>query len=323
MRISYILFTSLIWLSQNIIRDLPYNIYHIEDMNQYENKYLPEGNKFYIRFPSNLNDDIKFHLTIPKNTTLFPVYISEFSQLPSNQEIINAEFKNEIDLKNREDLDYSIYTFDIKKSDSFKVLYFQNNEILNYISFYASSKTSTFNSGSIIDLNIGDRKEFFSFPGGTSYYFRVASSSSSEKVLITTDVPGGYDPDYQVDIKFFSYRPSDDEVTNVDYSWERNLNPKIRYNYYEIREYELVPSNKFKYIAIHIYNSNNVLNFTIKVNLINELKAWQIMLIVISGIVFLVLLVLCLRTETGRAACYCLLCIALCASSMAVNAQSK
>ena len=31
-------------LSLDIIRNLPYNIYQIEDMNQYETKFLPEGN---------------------------------------------------------------------------------------------------------------------------------------------------------------------------------------------------------------------------------------------------------------------------------------
>ena len=74
MKIFKFLFLGLFLLSasRDIIRDLPYNIYQIEDMEQYETKYLPEGNKFYIRFPSNLNQDIKFYLTIPKNTTLFP-----------------------------------------------------------------------------------------------------------------------------------------------------------------------------------------------------------------------------------------------------------
>lgn len=101
MKSSYILLANLYLLcsSYNIIRDLPYNIYHVEDMNQYENKYLPEGNKFYIRFPSDLNNDIKFYLTIPKNTSLFPIYASEFSKYPSDKEIMDTNFKNEIELK--------------------------------------------------------------------------------------------------------------------------------------------------------------------------------------------------------------------------------
>ena len=41
-------------------------------------------------------------------------------------------------LKNLENEEYSIYSFDIKKTNSYKVLYFQNNEVLNYLSFYAT-----------------------------------------------------------------------------------------------------------------------------------------------------------------------------------------
>ena len=36
-------------LTRDIIKNIPYNIYQIEDMNKYETKYLPEGNKFYIK----------------------------------------------------------------------------------------------------------------------------------------------------------------------------------------------------------------------------------------------------------------------------------
>ena len=48
----------LFYASHDIIRDLPYNIYQIDDFNKYETKYIPEGNKFYIRFPSNVNNII-------------------------------------------------------------------------------------------------------------------------------------------------------------------------------------------------------------------------------------------------------------------------
>ena len=64
----------LIISSKYIIRDLPYNIYHVEDMNQYENKYIPEGNMYYIRFPYNINNNIKFSLTLPKKI-LFTLFI--------------------------------------------------------------------------------------------------------------------------------------------------------------------------------------------------------------------------------------------------------
>ena len=154
MRILYILFANLflLTLSHSIIRDLPYNIYHIEDMEQYQNKYLPEGNKFFIRFPYNLDKEIKFYLTIPKNITLFPIYSSEYSEYPNDKEMANTDFKKEIEVTNREDLQYSIYSFDIKKTESYQVLYFQNNENLNYVSFYASSNSSSLSNYSIFDL---------------------------------------------------------------------------------------------------------------------------------------------------------------------------
>ena len=94
MRIFFLFFNSFfIFISSlNIIRDISYNIYHIEDMNQYQGKYIPEGNKFYIRFSSNIRSDIKFYLTIPKNISLFPIYLSDFSKYPSDEEIIGTNF---------------------------------------------------------------------------------------------------------------------------------------------------------------------------------------------------------------------------------------
>jgi len=100
----------------DIIRDLHFNINHEENMNAYENKYIPEGNKFFIRFPLNLNDKIKFILKIPKNINLFPIYSEDFLEFPTDKEIVNTNFKNEIPLKKKEDLEYSTYSFDIFKN---------------------------------------------------------------------------------------------------------------------------------------------------------------------------------------------------------------
>ena len=112
-------------------------------MNQYETKYLPEGNKFYIKLPKSIEKDTTFYLTIPKNITLFPIYSSEFKENPKNEEIINIDYKNEIQLKNKENEEYSKYSFNIEKSDLYKVLYFQNNEAINYLSFFASNSNET------------------------------------------------------------------------------------------------------------------------------------------------------------------------------------
>ena len=144
MNIYYLLLLNLFLLSisKYIIRDLPYNIYQIEDMNLYEAKYISEGNKFYIKFPKNSNNNITFSLLIPNNITLFPIYLSEFSKEPNDEEIINTNYNNELQLKDRDDQEYSKYSFHIKNSNSYKVLYFKNNEILNYLSFYALSNNN-------------------------------------------------------------------------------------------------------------------------------------------------------------------------------------
>ena len=142
-------------LSLDIIRNLPYNIYQVEDMNQYETKNLPEGNRFYIKLPKNIEKDTTFYLTIPKDITVFPIYSSEFSEKPKDEDIINTDYKNEIQLKNRENQEYSIYSFNIEKSDSYKVLYFQNNEALNYLSFFVSNLDIT---STTLDLITYDRR---------------------------------------------------------------------------------------------------------------------------------------------------------------------
>ena len=86
----------MISISFDIIRDLPYNTYHIEDKFSYEKNYIKERNNFYIRFPYNTEKDIKFYLTIPKNITLFPIYFYEFSAYPNDNDIINTNFNTEI-----------------------------------------------------------------------------------------------------------------------------------------------------------------------------------------------------------------------------------
>ena len=169
-------------LSRDIIRNLPYNIYQIEDMNQYETKNLPEGNRFYIKLPKNIEKDTTFYLTIPKDITLFPIYSSEFSEKPKDEEIINTNYKNEIQLKNRENQEYSIYSFNIEKSDSYKVLYFQNNEALNYLSFFASNADLTSTNYDIINYNM--RSNQFTLEAGYTRYFVVKLIPEDENLEI-------------------------------------------------------------------------------------------------------------------------------------------
>ena len=264
MKVFYFLLASLFFLftSRDIIRDLPYNIYQIEDMNEYETKYLPEGNKFYIRFPSNLDKDITFHLTIPKDTTLFPIYSSDFSKYPSDDEIIKAEYQNEIQLKNREDEEYSIYSFDIKKTNSYKVLYFQNNEVLNYLSFYASSLGSTIK---IIDREVPyDKRTVLGRLNETTQYFvRVQLDPDDEKLAIETKTNYHDHPAYSLGAAFFSQKPTDDELANeLKYELELPYD-STTYSGSETRTFYTKNKAKSTYLGILIDNNKYLRSFEI------------------------------------------------------------
>ena len=280
--------------SRDIIRDLPYNIYQIEDMEQYETKYLPEGNKFYIRFPSNLNQDIKFYLTIPKNTTLFPIYSSDFSNYPKDDEIIKSDYENELQLKNREDEEYSIYSFDIKKTDSYKVLYFQNNEVLNYLSFYAAPAVSAPDNIVIKNIEYKKKTTVRELQAGYYYAFRVDVDEDS-KITIEIKVSTSYNPSFQVDVAFFDKFPNDDTVKNQD-NYELNIDFDFEIeDGYETRKYKTKNKYDKKYMAFQIVNDRDLRSIDINVKPNSGLPTWlKVILYIIGGIVLIaVLLVVC------------------------------
>ena len=317
----YILFASfLISFSYNIIRDLPYNIYYIEDMDKYENKFIPEGNKFFIRLPYCLDKEIKFYLTIPKNITLFPIYSSEFSAFPKDEELINTDFKNEIDLINIEDLNYSTYSFSIKKKELYQVLYFQNNEILDYISFYVHSNSSNENNITITNLTINYGLYIYSLYNESSYYFKTNTKNLDKKVLeIETRTHRSNTPNFQIDIKCFSYEPTDDEVTLVDNSWRKDLSYESEYYFPEERNYEYEPDEEFLFCAIHMYNKNALDELYIRVSIKYKLPGWAIALMVIVGFFVMLGVCFCLRSKGARGflatLCFCALCVATMANN--------
>ena len=104
------------------------------------------------------------------------------------------------------------------------------------------------------------RSELHSFSERTYYYYKVQTNSNSKhKISIETQAENyihtGETLEYKINIKHFSYSPSSDEITNIDYSWRKNLN----YNtdkgyYYERRTYTYEPSDTFEYLAIAIYS---------------------------------------------------------------------
>ena len=204
MRFFYFLIITLFFISssRNIIKSLPYNIYQIEDMNQYETKYLPEGNKFYIKLSKNIRNDITFYLTIPKNIELFPIYSSEFKEIPKDEEIINTDYQNEIQLKNKENEEYSIYSFNNEKSDSYKVLYFQNNEALNYLSFFASNSNETIIHNETLDYN---SKHEYVLNESAVFYFQIKIDQDVEELIIEINAYFDYiyHPNLQLGYHFF------------------------------------------------------------------------------------------------------------------------
>ena len=272
--------------SKDIIRDLPYNIYHIEDMNQYENKYIPEGNKYYIRFPYNINDNVKFSLSLPKNITLFPLYLATFSKYPSDKEISNTNFNNELELRNREDFHYSIYSYDLKNSAPYKVLYFKNNEILNYISLYASSISNSSNiDKDIVIKDIGFKVQytFKDVSENNSYFIRVKIEGNEKKILIKTNALSQLVPIYSLDITDFNSYPENSDLTNLN-------NYKVRGHPYdssyesrdEVRKYTYKSDNNIKYLGIHINAKKNLTYIDIIATVDSSFPVWAIILIIIG-----------------------------------------
>ena len=298
-------------LSLDIIRNLPYNIYQVEDMNQYETKNLPEGNRFYIKLPKNIEKDTTFYLTIPKDITLFPIYSSEFSEKPKDEEIINTDYKNEIQLKNRENQEYSIYSFNIEKSDSYKVLYFQNNEALNYLSFFASNADLTSTTPDRINY---DSRSSHTLAARDTRYFVVKLDLKDENLVIdiNADYPTYHNyPDFSLGYYLFNTE-TDPYITNpskysiLGYS-------SSNYDHYQNRVYDLKNTNKFQYLGIKIENKIDILqSLSILVRPEYSLPWWAILLIIVGVIIFIIITALCLRTEQGRAFCACLLILCIC-----------
>ena len=195
--------------------------------------------------------------------------------------------------------------------------------------------SSSLSSSYYQNLPMG-KSNLYSFQPRTYYYYKIHSdSSSNQKITITTEV-GNYDYsntlDYRIDIKHFSHAPSDNEVTNVDYSWTQNLNYELD-SYYsgENRKYKYEPNEEFEYIAIRIYSVYSIRKMTITINSYTSMPTWLMVIITIVNIITIILLIIgiraCLRTERGREICkvLCVCCIAItcCLSQRAAYEASK
>ena len=299
MLIIYLLLANIFILTSSyIIRDLPFNTYHIEDMTKYENKLLSEGTEFFIRFPYNSENEIKFYIILPKNITIFPIYISEFAENPDETEITNTNFINAISLSDQEEEDtqYIKYTYDITNTKPYQVIYFKNDKELNYISFLAYSYAE--NTFSNIPMNQGF--SIYSLKNEYSYYLKFNVSDPNGKNLkIGTSADINYNPKYELDLKCFYYIPSEYEMTKVDYSWSRNLSYKLGDdNYMEDRTYEYELSENHICCGIRIYNKNVLDELHIHLELSEKGKApmWVIIFVVVLVIAMILgLIYLCCK----------------------------
>ena len=291
----------------DIIRDLPYNIYHIEDMSKFESKFIQEGTKYYIRLPQS-KSHMTLYLTIPKKNELFPLYISEFSHVPNDNEIMKEDFIKEVPLKSKEDLDYSIYSFDIEKSDSYKVLYFKNNEILNYLSLYVHSLKAT--TLWVKDIYFGVSEHVNGIEADENYFFRVSMEQKSNLRIWTRSnkIEG---KDTQIYIAGFPGFPTNETIQSYQ-GWQKlEIQELSSSQYYADRTYLPSMNKNDLFLVVKVTSPTSFPYFDITVGSATygstELTWWQIMLIVIGVIIFIILCLLGALTETGRAICAVLL----------------
>ena len=196
--------------------------------------------------------------------------------------------------------------------------------------------SSSLSSSYYQNLPMG-RSELHSFNARTYYYYKVKTDSSfKQKISITTQAENyihtSQTLEYKIDIKHFYNSPSDEEITNIDYSWSKNLNYKVdKGYYYEKRTYTYEPSEDFGYLAIAIYSEVHIDKITINIYSHVELPVWLMTIIIIVNIITIILIIIgiraCLKTERGREWCkiLCACCVALtcCFAQMGANAAAK
>ena len=302
----------------DIIRDLPYNVNHEENMDVYVNKYIPKGTKFFIRFPLDLNCNITFILKICKNINFFPIYSEDFLEFPNDKEIVNTNFKNEIPLTKKEDLEYSTYSFNIiknKNEAAYKAIYFQNNEILNFISF---GLYTDFQCIFIEDLSLDGSTYIDRLMNKSYYYFVAAILKDDRKFEIkihSKPLNKGDSIPYYVNARGFIYQPGESELIYKEgYYIPADEDDVTEDGDFEERTFKCSTyDHKFFYLAIEIYTYVNIEHFTIYLSADDfwSSNTWKIIISIIAGIIILV----CIFTVFGVKGCpknFCLCFIGCC-----------
>ena len=161
-----------------------------------------------------------------------------------------------------------------------------------------------------------------------SYYYLKFNISDPDgknlKIITSADI--NYDPKYELDLKCFYYIPSQYEMTQVDYSWDRNISYKLGDdNYTEERTYEFDHlSENHICCAIRIYNKNILDELLIHLGMTEKGKTpiWFVVLMGIFGILLIIgVIFLCKKSlntpEKRKTAAACCIIACLCAWCMA------
>lgn len=306
----FIIINSFIFYSSKyIITDLPYNNRYVENMSEQESKALINGTDYYIRFPAISNKNITLNITIPKNNNILRISWAEFKNKPEDLEIINFNFDKNMELNNRNvnDINNSIYSIVFKPSKLYLVSYIKIEETLNYLELYAK-----------IDFNITDAEcnkhyKFENIYEGNRLFFRINYNKYSGRdfdIELTYQEKVGDSP-FAVDLCGFTKYPNDSEVFEIKKGWEKNLNGRSessnKNNYvwkYSSRTYDNV-----KYLSIQIEPKFNVENLDFYISSSKGLPKWAIIVISIAIVIVIVgIVILMVVSEEARSICLCLLC---------------
>ena len=188
----------------------------------------------------------------------------------------------------------------LKILEKYIVLYFQNNEALNYISFYASYKSY------IENLEYDERSGPYMLYEFENYYFRVKVDNDKDFEI---EIESEYGKnDYDIDIKAFYSYPTDSELKFVIYpSWTKLYASEIKYgNVWENRKYKFSFGAGVEYIGIHLHA--NELIFISTIILSYQGFKWSIIgyifgVILISLIIIFIIILLFQKTLCGRTCC--------------------
>lgn len=295
-----------------IIRDLNFNEFHIENLAVYDDHMLPKNTEYYIRFPNNYNKNITFFLTLPKYTPYIFLYFAEFSSYPTNDDISLADnsFFQQLSLTPRDDSYYDIYSANIFFKQPYIILYFKNSEPLSYLSLYASSQIP------FHDIDCNYNFESKNIEPGEKLNFRVniIKYSGSEMTIKLILKGNFYNSDFVLNAESFSEYPEEDMLYYSDYL-KTDLKGKASYeNNRTIIEYIFKTKKDDNYLNIQLESKKSLEYLgVIVIPKIDNIPTWILIVIsIIVVIIFIACVIVISVNEKARSHCHCLFVICFC-----------